>query len=292
MGVFQKLQTVFQSNRKLVIQQRFELLKEAVSGTMSNFYMARDRESDRIVGLKVGIREKVEFFESRFKGLNKPPEGQIAQTFDHPRIVQTYEYGRTSDDVPFIVMQYVRGFGMHMMLNNHDPNLAGNELELVRQMAEALNVVHKAGYIHRDVCPRNFICAEDGKTLTLIDFGLTLPATTEFMRPGNRTGTPLYMAPEVVRRRDTDKRLDIFSFGVTAFHLCTGELPWPGGETSGLAAMSHDTVEPTDIFSLRPNMNPKLARVITRCMAPNRDNRPVEFDAILRELRPLKSFDK
>ena len=292
MGVFQKLQTVFKSNRKLDIHQRFELLKEAVSGTMSNFYMARDRETDRIVGLKVGIRDKVDFFENRFKGLNKPPEGQIAQTFDHPRIVQTYEYGRTSDDVPFIVMQYVRGFGMHMMLNNHDPNLDGNQLELVRQMAEALNIVHKAGYIHRDVCPRNFICAEDGKTLTLIDFGLTLPATSEFTRPGNRTGTPLYMAPEVVRRRDTDKRLDIFSFGVTAFHLCTGELRWPGGETSGLAAMSHDTVEPTDIFSLRPDINPKLARVITRCMAPNRDNRPMEFDAVLRELRPLKSFNK
>ena len=56
--------------------------------------------------------------------------------------------------------------------------------------------------------------------------------------------------------------------------------------------MSHDTVEPTDIFSLRPDINPKLARVITRCMAPNRDNRPMEFDAVLRELRPLKSFNK
>ena len=63
MGVFQKLQTVFKSNRKLDIHQRFELLKEAVSGTMSNFYMARDRENDRIVGLKVGLREKGDFFE-------------------------------------------------------------------------------------------------------------------------------------------------------------------------------------------------------------------------------------
>ena len=291
MGVFRKLQTVFQANRKLDIHQRFELLKEAISGTMSNFYMARDRENDQIVGLKVGIREKVEFFENRFRGLNKPPEGQIALTFEHPRIVQTFEYGMTSEGVPFIVMQYVQGIGMHVMLNQHDPHLVGHELQLVQQMAEALSVVHNAGYIHRDVCPRNFICSENGETLTLIDFGLTLPAKPEFMRPGNRTGTPLYMAPEVVRRRDTDPRLDIFSFGVTAFHLCGGEMPWPGAETSGLAAMTHDTVEPTDIFALRPKINPKLARLIMRCMAPNRDDRPAHIDAVVRELRPFKSID-
>ena len=68
MGVFDKFSKIFLSS-KVDVQQRFELLKEAVSGTMSSFYMARDRTTDEVVGLKVGVKEKVEFFESRFKGL-------------------------------------------------------------------------------------------------------------------------------------------------------------------------------------------------------------------------------
>ena len=80
-------------------------------------------------------------------------------------------------------------------------------------MAEALQYVHAQEFIHRDVCPRNFIYESETGNVKLIDFGLSLPARKEFMQPGNRTGTPLYMAPEVVRRRWTDQRLDIFATG-------------------------------------------------------------------------------
>ncbi len=75
--------------------------------------------------------------------------------------------------------------------------------------------------------------------MKLIDFGLTLPATPQFLQPGKRTGNPNYMAPEIVRRKPTDQRVDVFAFGVTAYEICTGELPWLRG-TTGMAAMTHD----------------------------------------------------
>ena len=78
----------------------------------------------------------------------------------------------------------------------------------------------------RDVCPPNYVVAPDAQSLKLIDFGLTLPATPQFMQPGNRTGKPNYMAPEIVKRQSTDVRVDVFAFGVTAYELCTFELPW------------------------------------------------------------------
>ncbi len=287
MGVFDKLKQLFQSER-LNVHARFEILRSAVSGTMSQFYMVREKETGRIAGLKIADREKLEFFESRFKGLNKPSEGEIAIQFKHPRIVETYEYGLTTQNENYLLMEFVEGAGLQSLIYNRDPILQGKRVNLIRQMAEALDVVHKAGFIHRDVCPRNFICVDrSASALKLIDFGLTLPARREFMQPGNRTGTPLYMAPEVVRRRWTDQRVDIFSFGVTAYHLCTFELPWPVADTTGMAAMKHDTAG-RDILSYYPNLDPTLARAIMKCIEPDANQRFQSFEQFLQAIRRVE----
>ena len=220
------------SKRRIDIDARFERMRTSVSGTMSAFYVAKDRELNRTVGLKLCDLEKFKFFESRFKGMNKPSEGSVAASMHHPNIVETLEYGLTTKDEPYLIMEFVEGPGLQLLIHNREAAmLEGKRLSLIKQMSDALYYVHKQGYIHRDICPRNFICSPDINHIKLIDFGLTVPATPAFMQPGNRTGTPLYMAPEVVRRRPTDQRVDVFSFGVTCYQLLSFELPWPGGET-------------------------------------------------------------
>ncbi len=74
---------MFQSDR-VNIRERFEIVRKAVSGTMSKFYMARDRTTEQDRGLKIADHEKVDYFEARFKGLNKPSEGEIAFELSHP----------------------------------------------------------------------------------------------------------------------------------------------------------------------------------------------------------------
>jgi serine/threonine-protein kinase len=123
----------------------------------------------------------------------------------------------------------------------------------------------------------------------MIDFGLTVPATKEFMQPGNRTGTPLYMSPEIVRRKPTDQRVDIFSFGVTCYHLCTFELPWPVGDASGLAALQHDTHPARDIFEYRPDLDRNLGNAIMAAMRPNLNDRTATMDQFLQQIRNAKS---
>lgn len=291
MGVFDKLRLLLKPER-LNVHGRFEILRAAVSGTMSQFYMVREKETDRIAGLKVADREKLEFFESRFKGLNKPSEGEIATQLKHPRIVETFEYGLTTQNQAYLLMEFLEGSGLQTLIGNRDNVVAGKRMLLIRQMAEALDAVHKAGFIHRDVCPRNFICvSRKADSLKLIDFGLTLPARREFMQPGNRTGTPLYMAPEVVRRRWTDQRVDIFSFGATAYHLCTFELPWPVSETSGLAAMKHDTPG-RDILEFYPKLHPVLAKAIMRCIDPDPNKRFATMDQFLQTVRKVESDEE
>jgi serine/threonine-protein kinase len=294
MGIFDAFRKMFGGSQTRVdVEQRFELLRSAVSGTMSNFFAARDRANGgKIVGVKLCDVEKVEFFEGRFKGLNKPSEGEIAIKMKHPNVVVTYEHGLTTKSQPYLVMEFIDGPGLQQVIYaREEQRLQGKRLSLIRQMADALAYVHKSGYIHRDICPRNFICDESLDLIKLIDFGLTLPATKEFMQPGNRTGTPLYMAPEVIRRRPTDQRVDIFSFGVTCYQLLTFELPWPVAETTGMAALHHDTSAPTDIFKYRPNLHPQLAATVMQARQPNPAHRTPDMDTMVRQLRQIPSED-
>jgi serine/threonine protein kinase len=275
---------------KVDVGQRYEILREAVSGTMSDFHMARDRETNKIVGLKVLDKAKTEALEARFKGLKKPTEGEIATSFKHPLIVETYSHGITTNDEQFIVMEFLDGPGLNSLVIGRSKQLDGNRLTLARQAAEALEVVHAAGYIHRDICPRNFVCSKDVTSLKLIDFGLTLPAEKEFMLPGNRTGTPNYMAPEVVRRKQTDQRLDIFAFGVSVYEIFAFELPWQRGDT-GQAAMTHGMSAPPPLSKYYPKIDKTLETAIHKCFEAEPDNRFQTISQFLKAVARLKHED-
>lgn len=288
MAFLDNFKKLFSSQEKLDVSARFDLLREAVAGTMSSFFMARERKTGKIYGLKILDPEKTQQFEARFKGLKKPPEGKVAMSIKHPRIVETYEYGLTTRGEQYIIMEFVEGTGLSQVLYLRDPQIIGKRVKLLRDMAESIDFVHKKGYIHRDICPRNFIVAPDYNSLKLIDFGLTLPDTEPFRQPGNRTGTPLYMAPEVLRRRLTDKRLDVFSFGVTAYQMMTFEHPWPVGDATGMAALTHDTEPPRPIKEVSPKLCPILADAIMKCISARPENRPESMEEFLKLIRKVR----
>ncbi len=278
-GFFSRL---FGGSARVQLERRYERLQESVTGTMSHFYKARDHETGAVVGLKIIDPKKLEPIEGRYKGLGKPSEGEIGQKIAGPNIVKTLAWGTSSDGRPYVVQEFVEGTLLHTLLSTRKPLSPPKRLDLVRQAATALAAVHKAGFVHRDVCPRNFILRDDG-TLVLIDFGLTVPDKPVFLQPGNRIGTPNYMAPEVVRRRQADKRLDVFSFGVTAYEICTLDLPWPRG-ASGKAALAHDT-PPADIRDSWPEIPRPLADAIMACIAAEPAQRPETLDAFLTRIK-------
>lgn len=282
--------------KKIDVDARFARSRTAATGTMSNFFVAYDLERKEDVGVKILDPEKFELFEARFKGLNKPMEGEIALQMHHDLIVKTYEHGVTSKGERIIVMEYIRGPSMQdIIVRKRLELIDGMQLVLMREMAEALAYVHRSGFIHRDVCPRNFICTlptENQKVVSgvkLIDFGLTVPATPPFMAPGNRTGTPLYMSPEIVRRRNTDSRVDVFSLGITFYCLLTFSHPWQGEVVTGRAALQHDTSKPTDLLERCDRVDPRLARVIMKMIEPNVDNRLKSIDEFLNLTRKVEN---
>jgi eukaryotic-like serine/threonine-protein kinase len=286
MGLLGSLKALVSGGR-VDVSKRFALQREAISGTMSRFYMARDLRNGKIVGLKILDMEKTRAVEERYKGLNKPSEGAIGMLLKHPRIVETYEHGMTTDGAAYIVLEFLDGADFNSLIVGQDPCLAANRLRFIRQAAEAVAAVHAAGFIHRDICPRNFLLTQKGgQDLKLIDFGLTVPATPPFLQPGVRTGNPNYMAPEIVRRKPTDQRVDVFALGATIYEFCTGTLPWNRGAT-GLAAMTHDQ-PPTDILQHRPTLNPDLAKAIHWCLEADPARRCPSVEKFLQMLRVVR----
>jgi len=279
------------SRGKIDVEARFSRQRTAVTGTMANFFVAKDHENDdRLVGVKVVELEKYNLFESRFKGLKKPSEGEIAMGMTHPHIAETYETGFSTRGEPVIIMEYVAGPSLqNIVVQKQEHHLTGKRVKLIREMAEALQYVHQKGFIHRDICPRNFICTPGSESIKLIDFGLTLPATPPFMTPGNRTGTPLYMSPEIIRRRSTDQRVDIFSFGVTCYCMCCFEHPWQGEILNGRAALHHDTSQPKELLDRCPKLDPRLARAIMGALQPKVEDRTPDIGQFLQAIRSVQT---
>jgi serine/threonine protein kinase len=155
-------------------------------------------------------------------------------------------------------------------------------------MAVGLDYIHKQGYLHRDICPRNIIVGNDD-VIKYIDFGLAIPNRVEFCRPGNRTGTANYLAPELLKRLQTDHRVDVFALGVTAYEvLAGGALPWDSSRSSEAHRdrMNNPGRDPR-VFA--PDLDEKVAKFLIKAI--DRDPRArfqtaLEFKDALQTLPP------
>jgi len=256
---------------KTDVRKRFELFGKVGRGTMSEVWKARDRNTGRVVALKILDRGQTSKFEARFKGLEKPKEGEVAVVLDHPNIVKTFDHGVTTDGLQFLVMEFVEGYLLTYFVDAQSPVMAANRLRFMIELGDAVAYLNDGGFIHRDICPKNAMVTEDLR-IKLIDFGLVVPDTPEFRRPGNRTGTANYMAPELIRRQSTDTRIDVFSYAVTCFEMCTGKLPWEKA-TSLEAIMQHLHSPPVQIRSLAPDLDEEVAEIIMRGIEVDRSRR-------------------
>ena len=212
---------------KVDLASRFELIGRVGQGSMSKVWRARDPSTDRMYAIKVLDREKTRKLEERFlsKGLERPSEAEVALQLDHPRIVKTLETGTTIDDETFLVMEFVEGVSLSFLIDTQNDHMQQGRLRVLIELGEALEHFHSKHLIHRDICPRNIMLDENYR-IKLIDFGLVVPNTPPFQQPGNRTGTANYMAPELMKRKKTDQRLDIFSYAMTCYEMYANRLPW------------------------------------------------------------------
>ncbi len=271
---------------RIDMDKRFELLGRTGQGSMSQVWRARDKRLGIVVCLKVLNKEKTDKFEARFIGLNRPTEGLVCVSLRHRNVVQTYEYGVNSRGEQLLIMELIDGVGLNFLIETKNPKLEGKRFNVLFQMAEGLEYIHSQGYLHRDICPRNIMVTNDGFIVKYIDFGLSIPNREEFRRPGNRTGTPNYLAPELIKRMFTDLRVDMFALGVTAFELFTGKLPWEKSQ-SLQTLLSHINNRGKDPLEFRPDLDKDLANFLRKAIERDPRDRfqsPADFRDALKAL--------
>ncbi len=216
------------------IPRNYEILRKLAHGEIATVYLARQRNAERQLVLKV-LHQVADA--STGKILDRfLREYELIARLDHPNVVRIHDFG-VADDHAYIAMEYCGGGSLKRRIS------AGMDryeaYRMLRDIAGALGVLHAAGILHRDLKPTNVLFRDDG-SLALIDFGLARQVALEgeVTGAGAIFGTPYYMSPEQGHGEPVDIRGDIYSLGVIFFEMLTGEKPYDG-ETAMAVIVKH-----------------------------------------------------
>lgn len=260
-----------------------EVLRRVGEGQMATVHLAKETSLDRLVVVKV-LRPKAAADETTRRRFDR--EARSAASFAHPNVVAVYRAGRLSDETPYMVMQYVKGRSMAERLKAEGhlrPELA---CSVLHDVASALTAAHSRGIIHRDLRPENVLWDSERERALLTDFGIATISdasgaqVTRLTNVGELVGNPRYLSPEQLRDEELTPQADIYSFGVLAYELVTGEPPF-AAQSKVEWITAHLQSEPRDVLSLQPDADPAIADLLRRCLTKEPRHRPSARDVML-----------
>jgi predicted Ser/Thr protein kinase len=232
-------------------------------GGMGTVYVARQSSPTRKVVLKL-LRPELstdEAFRRRFIH-----ESEAAASTEHPNIVPIYSAGE-ADGLLYIAMRYVEGEDLRELIARDGPLASERAIEIVSQVAAALDAAHARGLVHRDVKPSNILLDRQGNAY-LSDFGLIKRSEvdTGLTKTGQFMGSIEYCAPEQIRGDEVDGRADVYSLGCVLFEAVAGHPPFPR-QTEVATLYAHLEQEPPAISSVAPGADARLDAVIAKALA-------------------------
>jgi serine/threonine protein kinase len=258
----------------------YEVLSVIGRGGMATVYAARQQSMNRTIALKVLPRQFVtdDTYLQRFER-----EVRIVSQLEHRNIIPVYDYGEW-DGLPYIAMRYMPAGSVDDLLR-HGAMSMTQVLNIITQIAPALDYAHSKEVLHRDLKPSNVLLDEaDGAFLT--DFGIARLANDK--QAGITTqgvvGTPSYMSPEQAQGRELDGRSDVYALGVMLFEMATGRRPFESDTPYSIAVMQV-TEEPPSPRSIHPNVPFAVERVILKALRKDPASRYQTAQALAEALK-------
>ncbi|HEY0078904.1 MAG TPA: tetratricopeptide repeat protein [Pyrinomonadaceae bacterium] len=271
----------------------YRILSQLGEGGMGVVYVAEDMHLGRRVAVKLPMASDGENqYRSRFLR-----EARAISALSHKNIAAVYDYGETPEGQPFIVMELVNGRNLSELLHASELTIA-RAVEIVADVAEALNEAHRHGIIHRDIKPSNVIINERGE-VKVLDFGLakqlheqngdaTSPEAQTLISTRTRSdvviGTPLYLSPEQARGAPVDRRSDLFTLGALLYECIAGRPAFSGANIIEIGGQVLH-VDPPPPSQFNPRIPAELDRITLKALAKKPENRYQSADEFCDDLR-------
>ena len=266
-----------------VVDEKYRLEQLLGRGGMGAVYRARDMRLDRLVAIKVVRAELLGDREARRRFHR---EAQIIARLHHPSIVAIFDYGNLPDGGAYLVMELVRGEDLRHLLLREGRIEPLRAARILSSVCGAIEAAHREGVLHRDIKPENILLPAGETTAKVLDFGVAKVVTDD--RPGDASGgapvepatvvtaagmivgTPAYMAPEQFRGVTPDAKTDVFSLGVIAYEMVSGELPFGRGTVADVVL-----AQSRGVPALRDrDVSPTVERAIRTALDADADRRP------------------
>jgi len=297
------------SKDRLVLGGRFKLIRHLGGGGMAEVFLAEQVSLGRPVALKV-LKRDLSAQPSMAERFRR--EAQLISTVDHPSVVRVIDFETNKRDGTVLVLELAEGDTLEQTLRM-GPFEPRRAIRILLQLAEGLAAVHEKGIIHRDLKPQNIIITPGprGEQARLLDFGIArlldiegeLPAPARlklgtdsdpFMSvPGQAVGTPAYVAPEQAMAQPVDTRTDVYTFGVVAFRMLAGRLPFEGPDARQyLEQHVGDAPPPLETVAPQVAAFPLLVKLVMQALEKKAADRPKDGAALVDALRSVLPADQ
>jgi predicted Ser/Thr protein kinase len=255
----------------LVIADRYLIVRKLGEGGMGQVYLAEHVRMKRKSAVKV-LHAGMVHDPDAIMRFNR--EAENASQIAHPNVAAIYDFGETSDGLIYLAMEFVDGEPLTKILEREGALPPQRAARIVEQVASALEAAHEGGIVHRDLKPDNIMITrgrDGGDVVKVVDFGIAKAMQADeqnVTKTGLAIGTPEYMSPEQLGGGVLDARTDIYSLGLVAFNLLTGNLPFPT-VTSREALVVRLTDRPRKLAEVRPDVSwpAQLQGVLDRALS-------------------------
>jgi len=271
---------------------RYELLSTLGKGGMGVVYLARDKQLDEEVALKVlrpDVLKDDPTILDRFK-----KETKLARRITHRNVLRTHDFGETGGTA-YISMEYLEGVTLKDLISSKGALPIGVGLRIAKQMCQGLEAAHAQGVVHRDIKPQNMLILPETGDLKIMDFGIASVSDMKagagasgLTTAGTVMGTPDYIPPEQAQGSPADYRSDIYSLSVVLFEVFTGRLPFTA-DTIMKVVLAHIRNPPPPPRTINDHIPAALEAVILRGLQKEPSARYQSVEELARDLDEVSS---
>ncbi|HEY6105026.1 MAG TPA: serine/threonine-protein kinase, partial [Anaeromyxobacteraceae bacterium] len=271
----------------VILGDRYRLLSRIGEGGMGTVYLAEHVALGKRVAVKV-LRLEYSRDEELVRRFEQ--EARAASQIGHENIVDVMDFGRTPGRSLYFVMEALEGESLARLIHRGGALPVDRALGVLSQICRALGAAHARGVVHRDLKPENvlLVARDDGTDLVkVLDFGISkthgVPDGGRITRAGSIIGTPEYMAPEQAMATAVDHRCDVYAFGVLAYEMFTGSLPFQG-ETPLATLLKHQGEPPEPPTRRRPDLPPEAEAMVLRALVKRPEGRQQDMSEVAADL--------